>query len=555
MQIRNILAECLLSTSLLLAVRPALGAPADAEDAQGATKPTLWLEVVPGPLALSSDVIRVAIERELGVTTASMANDSTLGRVRVEGTSRAGVIVRYESSDGVTKIERRVALPVDPERRAQVISWVAGNLVRNEAAEILATFERKTDTAGLTSEPVAETSAPAEVPASAVAAVPHREAPPALAQSQEVKASRIRFQVRTGPAEQPKLAPTRLATAAIVSPWLSLEPSSAHHAYYLSFGMGYNHVGAIQGVGLGLLVDRLEYASQGAQINGLWLDQSDHSGVAIAGLGIRSRGGLKGAAMTGLLNLHQGSVLGAQLAGASNLGLSDGFGTQVSGLLNYQQGNFSGAQIVGGVNIAGRVSGLQIGTVNIVGSGPSSVVQLSGALNVAQDSTGAQVSVVNVARDVKGLQLGIVNVSRKNQGLSLGLFNWSEGARFQPIYFFQNPGYHNVGYRTLSGHTTGSISFGYDPAKEMARTHFSTGVRTTLGRLGLGVETGYGWVLEHLSTGATDRAHEIDLVGTVSVEVLPNAVTVFGGGGVALPVAGVVPVEPRGLGHVGIAFL
>lgn len=425
-------------------------------------------------------------------------------------------------------------------------------MVRNEAAEILSTLSRHTSPDSGTTA-TASANAPTAL-ASGRAEVPAPD-PRTLAQSHEIKARRLRFEFAAGSGGPPKLGPTRLAHAAIVSPWLATDPNAIHHAYTLSFSAGYSRVGALNGFGLGLFADRVEYGSNGVQISGLWLDDAARAGVAISSVGIRSRGDLKGVAMTGLLNLHHGSVRGAQLAGAANLGLAAGSGTQISALLNYQDADFSGAQIVGGVNVAGRVSGIQVGTVNVARFGPSSAVQLSGAVNVAEDLTGVQVSLLNIARDVKGLQLGVVNVSRKTQGLSLGLFNWSDGARVQPIYFFQNPGYHNVGYRTLSGYTTGSLSFGYDPSKEMARTHFATGIRTTLGRFGLGVETGYGWVLEHLSTGATDRAHEVDLVGTVSVEVVPNAVTVFGGGGVALPVAGVLPVEPRGLGHLGIAFL
>jgi hypothetical protein len=420
---------------------------------------------------------------------------------------------------------------------------------------------------------------------------------------------------------------------ALFSPF-ALDSDAAQHRYALSFGGFYSHVGAVDGFGLGWLVDRIEYRSSGSQLSGLWIEGAGHDGVLVAGLGTHARGDLAGIEVTGLVTMRSGCVVGAQLTGllasatspcashstgprarrgdsvfglqfaglgafsgsslsglqvaglaAISRGPSDG--AQLSGLLAYSSSNLAGMQVAGlasisnaqsnGLQLSGLLSHASSNVIGAQGAGLTNVslgaldgvqvsgllnyvhedlhgVQLSGLLNVARKVRGLQLSTVNVAREVDGLQLGFVNVARKNRGLALGLFNWSEGTRVQPTYFFQTPGFHNVGYRTVSGHSTGTISFGYDEPRKRARTHFAMGARTAFSRIALGVEFGYGWVLEHMTSGPTDRAHELDLIGTVSVELIRNAVSLYAGGGVALPVSGVVPVEPNGLAQAGISL-
>ena len=230
-------------------------------------------------------------------------------------------------------------------------------------------------------------------------------------------------------------------------------------------------------------------------------------------------------------------------------------GAQVALAGTYAGHHLEGMQIAGVAAITnGRSSGLQLGGVLSYSASDVKGLQLAGAANVANDVNGLQFGLLNVARDVNGLQLGAVNVARHNRGIALGLFNWSEGARLQPTYFYQTPGYQNAGYRTLSGYSSGTISFGYDPSTKRARTHFATGPRYAYHRFAMGAEFGYGWVLENMSGKPSDRAHELDLIGTVSLEVIRNRVSVYAGGGGVLPVAGVVASEPRGLAQLGISL-
>jgi hypothetical protein len=230
-------------------------------------------------------------------------------------------------------------------------------------------------------------------------------------------------------------------------------------------------------------------------------------------------------------------------------------GLQLGGAFDWAGSGVQGVQIGGAANVSsGDLRGLQLsGAFNIERSTMTGT-QITGALNVSRDVNGLQLGAVNVARDVNGLQLGLVNVARHNRGLALGLFNWSEGTRLQPIVFFQNPGYLNAGYRTVSEHSTGSVSFGFDASTARARTRFATGPHFAFDRFAFGAEFGYGWVLEHMKSSPSDRAHELELVALASADVIRNAVTLYGGGGVVLPVAGVVAIEPHGLVQAGLAF-
>jgi hypothetical protein len=578
----------------------------------------LWVEVLEGPVALEPEAIRIAIERELGLPTQASSDRPYAGRVSVEGVAGPAVIVRYESKDATTKLERRLALPFDPARRPLVISWVVGNLVRNEAAEILSGMKGRGSSQAIEYEAAAESGTEVEQtgPSLAEAAPTVKAQATKSPKSAEPTASaRSKTQVTTNasaPPAEPDLGPSRVIHLALFSPKIALDQDSDQHRYRLSFGAVYSRIGALSGLGLTWFVDRVDTRMTGAQFSGIWSHSKHSRGVLIAGVGTSASGDLEGAELAGVVTLRQGCVFGAQLSGVwamarnrckllqpdkRELDTKTLVGIQVGGVGSYVDGGFrgvqlagaltmatdysEGAQLSGGLNLAQDLSAIQFGFVNVgrdidglqlagaanlsrdIAGAQLGVVnvgrdikglQLSGSVNVSRDVRGMQLGVVNVGRDVDGLQLGIVNVARENRGLALGLFNWAKGVRIQPTYFFETHRLHSVGFKTISGHATSSVSFGYDPSRDIARTHFAFGVRTSLGRFAVGAETGYGWVLERFSTGPSDRAHELDLIGTVTLEILRNWLSVYGGGGVAMPVSGVVPIEPRGLAQAGISL-
>jgi hypothetical protein len=116
------------------------------------------------------------------------------------------------------------------------------------------------------------------------------------------------------------------------------------------------------------------------------------SGVRALSLGVLGTvsGGLRGAALSGLVNLDRGPVCGLELAGLANV--AEGMeGVQLAGLVDVAAGDSDGVQ-AGLVNVAtGRLRGLQAGLVSVAGD------------------TNVQVGLVNVASDAD-LQVGLVNV-------------------------------------------------------------------------------------------------------------------------------------------------
>jgi hypothetical protein len=613
-QVSNQATFCSVFLSFAFVLGSAHAAPSEVPNSESPARavPELCVQIISGPSPLEPEPLRAAIEKELGVKTTSAATATSIGTVRVESGRGSLVTIRYASADGSTQLQRRIALPVDPARRATVIAWIVGNLVRNEADEILLGMLSQGATDGsngeLAANPTARSSSSSEAAAteqtstSEPARVPTPTAQPRPAlQKAPTKAGPPATKTAAVSSHAVDLGPTRAFHAALFSPSLAVPTDAQQHAFHLSLGGVYSHVGGLDGFGVGLLVDRIEYRSRGAQVSALWTDTNQHTGMLIAGLGTRGRGNLQGAELATVLTLRSGCVAGAQITGvwagalgscasASGGGVSHGSalqGVQLAGVGTHVGGDLEGAQVAGVAAVAaGRNEGLQLsgafaysglsghgaqvaGAANVTNGAlqglqlsgafnyqraPSKGAQIAGAVNVANDVEGLQLGVVNVARDVDGLQLGIVNVARHNRGIALGLFNWSDGARVQPTVFFQNPGYLNAGYRSISGYSTGTISFGYDPWSERARTHFATGPRFAYERFAFGVELGYGWVLEHMKSKPSDRAHELDLIGIASAELVRRVVTVYGGGGVVLPVAGVVAIEPHGLVQGGVAF-
>jgi hypothetical protein len=116
------------------------------------------------------------------------------------------------------------------------------------------------------------------------------------------------------------------------------------------------------------------------------------SGVRALSIGVLGTvsGGVRGTALSGLVNLDRGPVCGVELAGLVNV--AEGFdGVQLAGIVDVAAGDSTGVQ-AGLVNVtAGSLRGLQAGLVSVAGD------------------TNVQVGLVNVANNAD-VQLGLVNV-------------------------------------------------------------------------------------------------------------------------------------------------
>jgi hypothetical protein len=143
-------------------------------------------------------------------------------------------------------------------------------------------------------------------------------------------------------------------------------------------------------------------------------------------------GGVRGFAVSSVLNIDLSQVCGGEFAGMANVTGGAVFGAQAAGAVNVATGDLRGAQVAGGFNVAGGVRrGAQLaGAVNI-SAGDTRGAQLAGGVNVSSGTVhGTQIAPVNVAAgDVHGAQIGVVNVTTGSADFVLGVINVIVGGR------------------------------------------------------------------------------------------------------------------------------
>lgn len=177
-----------------------------------------------------------------------------------------------------------------------------------------------------------------------------------------------------------------------------------------------------------------------------------------------------------LMNITSGSVLGIQSAGLFNTAKSVN-GIQDAGLFSTTE-NLNGVQASGLFNIATK---------------KANGVQAAGLFNVADEVNGVQAAgLFNCARKVSGLQLGVVNIAEESDGVALGLLN------------FIKDGMHHVGFSWDSNnrcdwyiqsgtkHLFLTIGVSYD-GKDLSADEINYSDLTKIGYIGLGSELRFGF--------------------------------------------------------------
>ncbi|MBU0763730.1 MAG: hypothetical protein KJ607_02725 [Bacteroidetes bacterium] len=123
------------------------------------------------------------------------------------------------------------------------------------------------------------------------------------------------------------------------------------------------------------------------------------TGGQVSGFAAFAHGRVHGAQVSGFINMSTGMLHGMQVAGFANISKGDSEGGQLGGFINVNTGNMKGGQIAGFANIT---------TKDIKG------VQLAGFFNMARKVTGAQIGVINIADTIdKGISFGILSFVRK----------------------------------------------------------------------------------------------------------------------------------------------
>ena len=311
--------------------------------------------------------LRVALAKTLGVAITEPTTDKreALATVVVRRRADGNVTIVFIRPDG-REVERTLDLPADRDLATETIALAAGNLVRDEAAELVASLSPAPP------PPTEAPAAPEEVPT-----VDAASAPPAPA-TQRVSCTDA----------EP------LFFGADFAPYAGSSSKYADRRRTLSFNFVAGYSRGLRGFELGV----------GANIESAFM-----CGVQIAA----------GA------NVVLGDVRGVQLAPA-NVALGAVQGVQV-GVVNLAKGDIEGVQL-GPVSIGGgALTGAQVGVVNLLGG--SVLGSQSGVVNIASaDVRGAQLGVVNIAHGgVDGVQIGTTNVATGEvRGTQVGVVNYAE---------------------------------------------------------------------------------------------------------------------------------
>lgn len=340
----------LISISLVLVL---CGATSDASAQSDIT----LVSQVPAELMDGED-LRAALESELQVPT--VLRDAPSGpTVQVEATSLQAVRVSFLRDDK-PPVERTVDVSTQAGHATGIVALLASNLVRDEAAELLAQL----------------TAANAPAPAPAPESEPEPVAPPPHVFRNNA------------------CAPNNLRHVPIGADFVPMLGTSTQQGTEVERGMSFNLIGGItggvRGFELGGVFNIDRYTLCGAQFAGTfnWVGE-DASGAQFSAVNIV--GGSMFGAQFSQVNVVGGDVKGAQL-GMVNLSGAFMKGAQL-GLTNIVAANLDGAQL-GLANItAGETDGAQIGLFNFS----------------AGKVDGAMVGLVNVAEDADAA-IGLVNV-------------------------------------------------------------------------------------------------------------------------------------------------
>ncbi|HEX9296714.1 MAG TPA: hypothetical protein VF881_12800, partial [Polyangiaceae bacterium] len=325
---RFLFGALLVCTSALCVVH---AAKADPPPAPAAQRGELALDIEPGAAGLDATKIRAAIERELDAPT-SAATPSSRAVISIRSRGEHRVLMTFRQANG-RSVAREVDLPQEPERATEMLGLLAVNLVRDEAAELIAAMMKRAAPTSADAEPIAQ--AVAERPATDVRPCRRRDG--------------YHF-VTLGVDFAPFVGTS------------SLEPDHTVRRWSLQFAGGYSE--GVHGIALSPLLSMTGTFVCGAQVAGI---------ANIVG------GPVEGAQIGALVDIANGDVQGAQFAG----GLS--FARRVRG-----------AQIAGGMSLApGGVDGVQLSPVAIAGGNRGAQLGLI-ALSTREVS-GLQMGVANFA--------------------------------------------------------------------------------------------------------------------------------------------------------------
>jgi hypothetical protein len=441
--------------------------------ATAAPEPALAVQIdgVDGPEARAA--LRVAIERELGrpIEIVDHApDDAPALRVAIDAEHATLVYSRPDAP----ALDRAVDLPHDEARRIEIIALLSGNLLRNEADELVEALRRKAEERDKAATPT--TAAEPEPKPSPNEPKPAKPAPPRAQRSPKAK--------KPPPAatEAPPddLITTREFNLTLVHP-VALLRDSDRRLLHLELGLLFSRVGAIRGIGANMFLLHVK---------------RDVRGVTLASIYNRVDGNTVGAQLSGVVNVSGGDVRGASVAGVANL----------------RGGNVEGVQTAGVLNRARDVTGAQVGAVNL-----------------ARNVDGAQLGAVNIGGKVKGAQVGLINISDEMRGVPIGPVNIAKSGHVRGVAWADPRFPVSAGVRFEPNALVTTFAAGFNPKSRATAAEAGIGARLTLGPIFGDVDALYAF--EHAATGA--QRHGVRPGASVGVRLYPY-LGIFAGGGVWL---------------------
>ncbi|XXX71917.1 hypothetical protein WMF30_30155 [Sorangium sp. So ce134] len=478
------------------------------------------------PWTLDPDAVRAAVEREIGAGV-TLSRAATAGRptLVLRGEPDGRVTLSYSAADD-RRIERTIDVPGDPDRAAEAIALLAGNLVRDEAAELAAAFGKRPAEAPPAAQP--EPTAPPAPPAAAAQAAPPRAAQatqPARPEPPRCSLPGAK-NILLGADVFPFVGTSTVDGTNVVRRYsLNLAGGTTAGVSGLELGVGVNIVssflcGAQFAAGANLVLG----PARGAQLAaGLNVARS-LSGAQVGSFNVAA--GPVSGAQGGVLNVAAGAVDGAQL-GAINVAAGPSADLQI-GVANAAVSDATDVQI-GGANLAvGAATDLQIGVANVA-AGKSTGTQIS-LINVAAGaSTDVQIGLVNVATGkVEGMQIGLVNYA-DDSPFSFGLLNIIRDGRLHFDVWGMESGIVMAGLKNGSDHFHNIYGIGVRLSGDRPRMVFSLGLggRITLGERAYADLDLLGYSIHEPST-ANPSASLVQARAVLGVRLFPE-LAVFGG--------------------------
>lgn len=348
--------------------------------------PELGIEITADAADLDAGELRAAIALDLAVgVTDATGFAPALGRLEIT-LANGGARIAYRPAAG-TLVERTLALPADPAERVELLSYIATNLVRDQAGEVLAGLR------------------PVQV------IIP----PPPQARTPEPRTPSVELAATIGLV--PPLSVDRVRGAHVVV-------GAGLHAL-----VGYTDGSRFASIS-GVIDAQREFAS-GIQVGGAAaIAGRVDMGLQIGGVGAISRGPASGVQIGGAVASASGDLDGMQIGGVISASKGDATGAQIAGLVAAARGNATGLQIGGAGAVAAKdMVGMQIaGAASIAGRLRG--VQISGAASIAGDVEGLQIGAINVAKKLRGVQIGVVNITGDgDDAYPIGLINYSKNGR------------------------------------------------------------------------------------------------------------------------------